>query len=152
MNIVPVSVSAVTQAVEARLRVDPRFKDVTLARSEEINEIPAACPWVGVYRADCQFPTRTLGAGPGYRHQRISVVLLAQESDPGSGAACEDRLNELVNMLVSSLLSEPTLGGVVHTIDDFSVRYPDYRRVDDDVYMQTAMILFTAITTVGGTQ
>lgn len=152
MNIKPISVSAITQAVEARLLADAALADVRISRSEEINSLPSSCPWVGVYRADCQFPIRTLGMGAGFRGQRVQVVLLAQESDPASGAACEDRLNELVDKLIAAILSEPTLGGVVHTVDDFSVRYPDYRRVDDDIYMQTAMVQFSVITTVGGTQ
>jgi len=148
MNIVPVSVSVVTQAVEKVLR--DTISTGNIERSGEINADPSRCPWVGVYRSDCQFPSRTLGFGSGYRGQRVGVIILAQESDPVSGDRCEDRLNVLVDQIISSLLSEPTLGGAVNTIDEFTVRYPDYQKVGNDQYVQTAMILFTAITTVGG--
>lgn len=153
MNIIPVSVSTITRAVAARLLADARLKDVTVQRSEEMNETPSLCPWVGVYRAECAFPSRTLGSGiAGWRGQRVNVILLAQESDPGSGEACEDRLNELVDKVLSALLSDMTLGGAAQTLDEVTVRYPDYRRVSDGPYMQTAMIFFTAITMVGGIQ
>lgn len=150
MIITPVSVSAVTQAIERMLR--DGLPGVSVERSSEINADPSRMPWVGVYRADCSFPTRTLGLGSGYRGQRVSVIVLAQESDPTSGDRCEDRLNGLVDQIISLLLSESTLGGTVHTVDEFSVRYPDYQRVGDSQYVQTAMIVFTAITTVGGNQ
>lgn len=152
MIILPVSVSVVTQAVERILSADTRLESVTIERSSEINATPGRCPWVGVYRSECAFPIRTLGVGAGFRSQRVQVILLAQESDPGSGWACEDRLNALVDNLVSALLSDATLGGAVHTVDEFTVRYPDYRRVSEGPYVQTAMIQFTAITNVGGIQ
>ena len=152
MIIQPVSVSVVTQAVERILSADHRLAEATVTRSAEMNEDPGRCPWLGVYRSDCQFPSRTLGLGQGYRGQRIQIMILAQESDGGSGAACEDRLNALVDNAVSALLTDSTLGGAVLGIDDFSVRYPDYRRVNDNEFMQTAMIVFTAMAHVGGTQ
>jgi hypothetical protein len=149
VNIKPVSVSLVTQSVERILREHPDFAGTSIERSDETNTDPAACPWVGIYRADNSFPLRVLGAG-GFRGQRMNLVLMAQEADPTSGANCEDRLNTLVDKIISVLLSDTSLGGVVHTIDEFTVRYPDHRRVDDDMYMQTALIFFTALTTVGG--
>lgn len=153
MSITPVSVSTITRAVAERLLADARLKDVRVQRSEEMNETPSLCPWVGIYRAECAFPPRVLGHGiAGLRGQRVNVILLAQESDAGSGEACEDRLNELVDKILSVLLGDTTLGGAVHTLDEVTVRYPDYRRVSDGPYMQTAMILFTAITMVGGNQ
>lgn len=152
MIVKPVSVSVVTQAVEARLRADPALAAATITRSDEINAVPSLCPWIGVYRADCAFPQRTLGVAPGWRGQRVQVMVLAQEADGTSGAACEDRLNELVDAIIAALLADTTLGGAVHAIDDLTVRYPDYRRVSDAGYLQTAMIIFTALTTVGGIQ
>jgi hypothetical protein len=150
MIIVPVSVSVITQAVERLLRADVRMEHVVLARSDEVNALPSQCPWVGIYRADCQFQQRTLGYGQGFRKQRVQVMILAQEADASSGAACEDRLNALVDKIVSILLTDTTLGGAVEAVDEFAVRYPDYRRVADNSYMQTAMITFTALVNVGG--
>ena len=153
MNILPVSVSTVTKAVERRLQLDERLADVNIERSAEINEIPSRCPWVGVYRAECAFPHRALGTGiTGWRGQRVNVAILVQDSDPKAGDACEDRVNELVDKVLSVLLSDTTLGGAVQALDEVTVRYPDYRRVSDGPYMQTAMIFFTAITMVGGIQ
>lgn len=148
MTIQPLSVSAITQAVERVLLRDLTMEGVTVERSTEVNSTPAYCPWVGVYRAESQFPARTLGVSTGYRTQRTQVLLILQETDASSGAACEDRLNELVSKVVAVLLSDTTLGGVVNTLEEFTVRYPDYRRVDDDSYLQTAMLFFTAINPV----
>lgn len=150
MIIKPVSVSDVTKAIKRQLLSDNGMDEVNIERSEEINALPGRCPWVGIYRAECAFPSRTLGVGAGYRGQRIQVILLAQDSDQSSGDACEDRVNDLVDRILSVLLSDSTLGGAVHTLDEVTVRYPDYRRVSDGPYIQTAMIFVTAITMVGG--
>lgn len=152
MIIQPVSVSVITQAVQKMLQSDVRLAAALVVRSEEVNAVPGQCPWIGIYRSDCQFPQRVLGYGPGFRGQRVQVMILAQEADGSSGEACEDRLNALVDKIVSVLLTDTTLGGAVLAVDDFAVRYPDYRRVADSSYMQTAMITFTALVNVGGTQ
>ena len=123
MNILPVSVSVVTKAVERRLQLDERLADVNIERSAEINEIPSRCPWVGIYRAECAFPHRALGTGiAGWRGQRVNVAILAQDSDPKAGDACEDRVNELVDKVLSALLSDTTLGGAVQALDEVTVR------------------------------
>ena len=128
---------------------DALLKDVTVTRSEEINKIPGNCPWIGIYRSRVTYPTRVLGYGPGMRDQRVNLIILVQEQDGSSGSNCEEALENLVQRVLSTLLSDTTLGGVVATIDGIEVQYPGYQKVADDAYMQTAAIYITAI---GGVQ
>lgn len=146
MNITPVNVALVTEAVVAQLKAADALQAVTVERAEAINEDASRCPWVGVYRTRIQYPSRTLGFGAGFRGQKIGLLIIAQQSDATSGAQCEDRLEDLVQKVLGSLLTDPSLGGVVDTLDDVTVTYPDYSRTEMG-FMQMAAVYVTALTT-----
>lgn len=146
-TITPINVATISAKIVDILRDHEGLQDATVERSEEVNEIPGRCPWVCVYRAGVDYPSRTLGLGTGYRLQRIEFIVYAQHADGTSPDECEDRLEALVVNVISALLSDPTLRGTVATIDEFSVRYVDYDRSEAG-YMQTAAIYFTAVTSV----
>jgi len=139
-------VSEVTRSVQAMLLEAAGLKAVAVERSAEENTDPARCPWVGIYSAANTLPVRTLGVGAGYRQQRIRVLVLVQESDPRSGELCEDRTNLLVKQVLDEILSDCTLRGVVQTLDEVDVQYPSFVKINDEQYMQTAVISFIAIT------
>jgi hypothetical protein len=147
LNITPIDVSAVTRALVAMLSADSRLEQATIERSAELNEIPGRCPWIGVYRSGVEYPLRTLGMGSGWRQQRLNLMVFVQHADGTSGEECEDRLEGLIVDVIGVLLSDPTLGNTVDTLDEFSVTYLDYSQTDSG-YMQTAGIYFTAITSV----
>ena len=145
MNLQPVSVSAITTALAAQLRADHRLADVNIERSAEINALPSRCPWIGVYRVAVQYPSRTLGLGSGYRGQSVQLIIFAQAANAQSGAACEDSLESLVRDILSTLLTDPTIGGAVQTLDEIEVQYPDIQKTADAWYLQTAAIYITAL-------
>ncbi len=147
MTITPVNVSDVTEKIVEILKDNAELSDATIERSEEVNEIPGRCPWICVYRAGVDYPIRTLGLGAGYRRQRIEFIIYAQQADGTDAEECEVLLEQLIVHVISALLSDPTLGGKVDTLDEFSVRYVDYDKTENG-YMQTAAIYFTAITSV----
>lgn len=149
MILTPTNVADVTRGIQELLATQPTLDDVTVERSEEINAIPSRCPWIGVYRAGISYPSRTIGVGAGYRHQKIQLVLLMQHANNASGADCEDVLEGLVQRVLAVLLTDPTLGGLVATLDEIEVQYPSYERTADEQYMQTAALYITAI---GGIQ
>ena len=149
--ITPVDVSEITRAVVSQLKADTRLAGVTITRSEDENIDPNNCPWVGVYRLAVQYPQRQLVSAAGFRGQQVQLLVLVTQSDLGSGEACEDALEDLVKSVLSSLLSDCTLGSVVQFLDGFEVDYTRYTK-SGQFYMQTAAIQFTAITntTIGG--
>lgn len=115
------------------------------------NDDPNLCPWIGVYRFGVQFPVLTLGMGTGFRNQEIRLALAIQQSDGTSGEECEDRLEELLAAVVGAILSDTTLKGTVMAIgEDFDIQYPDYQ-LKNGMYMQTAVLQFTALTRVSAT-
>lgn len=144
--IVPINFSDVTRAIEAMLdeAVYIGQAGVIVERSEEINESPTAHGWVGIYPDEVACPPRALGMGAGYRNQLIRPFLLVQESDPSSGAECEDRLEALMQKVVGVLLSDTSLRGTVQTLDEFVCRRVKFGK-SEGVYMQMARIDFTGV-------
>jgi hypothetical protein len=140
-------VSDTTTAIVARLRGDARLDGVAVSRASEVNERPSGCPWVGVYRVEQRFTPRTVGAGSGFMTHNIDFVIILQAAGGNSGEDCEDMLEQLVSNVVSTLLEDTSLGGTVLMVNNLTVRYQDYSRVDD-VYMQTAALYLTAETRV----
>lgn len=147
LNITPVNISEITAKIAEKFAQDTRLADCKITRSAELNEIPGLCPWLGIYRSGVRYPLRTLGLGAGFRQQRIALMVFAQHSDATSGEECEERLERLIVDVISVLLSDPTLGNSVDTLDEFEVSYLDYSQTESG-YMQTAGIYFTAITSV----
>jgi hypothetical protein len=147
MNIKPVNIAKITESIVKILMNDGRLDQAVIERDAELNEIPGRCPWIGVYRMGVSYPQRTLGLGAGFRGQRVELAIFMQQSDATSGEECGERLEALIVDVLSVLLSDPTLGGSVDTIDNFEVRYLDYAR-DDAGYFQTAAVYLTAVTMV----
>ena len=102
-------VSSITKALEELLVNDQDLEHVTVCRAEPMNEDPSNCPWVGIYRRDIEFNPRTLGMGSGHRDYRGNIVLIVQTSSLSSGASCEDELDSLVEDIVDSILTDPTI-------------------------------------------
>jgi hypothetical protein len=115
-------------------------------RYEELTKTPGAHGWACIYRARVDYPPRTLGMGSGYRNQLIRLFAFVSESDPTSGEECGQRLDLLLQKLVGTLLSDPSLMGTVQTLDEFSVNYFDYERQDSTgMYLQYAQLNFTGV-------
>lgn len=143
--IVPTNVSEITRAIQSMLNDSPDVGQagVLVERSGEERLSPTANGWVGIYRDGIDYPPRTLGMGSGYRNQLIRLYLVLQETDPTSGDECEDRLEELLQKVVGVLLSDPSLGGTVQTLDAFTVTYRAFK--GDYGYMQMARVDFTGV-------
>lgn len=147
MQLVPFNTSTVSKALQAMLLRE--VQDAQVQRSEQIPEEPARCPWIGIYRADARYPIRTLGLGSGMRQQRLRFILLLKHADIRSGEACEEVLEDLVQRVLSALLSDTTIGGTVENLDDLEVRYSDYQKAADKRFMQTAAVY---VSYIGGIQ
>jgi hypothetical protein len=147
--VIPVNVAEVTGAVFDMLRAHQALIDlnVTIEVSEEINQEASRCPWIGVYCTGVKYPPRTLGGGPGYRRQEITLVL-ALAATGGSGRECSEALEQLLQAALSPLLTDHSLKGTVDTLDDIEVSYPDFRQTENGVFMQTAFVYFTGLVNV----
>lgn len=145
MNIRPINTAVITQAVVDALKADTRFANIPITRGEDNELSPDNCPWIGVYRISCEYPQRTLTSAAGFRGQRVRILLLITDSNLGSGEACEDSIEGHVTNILSVLMSDTALKGVVQMLDGFAVDYTTYTR-HGQYYMQTAAIQFVAIT------
>jgi hypothetical protein len=145
-----VNVADVQSALGVQLTQWPGVIDMTelvIKHGEKPPDSETECPWIGVYCVEHNLPMRTLGMGSGFRYQRMSFWLVCKEASPNSGNECAAKLETLVQLALSAVLSDCSLGGTVDTIDDMRVRYPEWGKVAG-VYLQTAVIQFTAQTTV----
>lgn len=149
MKLTPQDVGRVSAGIVAFLANSEDLSEVTFERSAPVTNDPARCPWLGVYRRRVTYPSRTLGYGAGMRNQRLEYLLVLKQSDGRSGEGCEEALELFVQQVLSALLTDTTLGGLVQTIEDLEVQYPDYQKTASNQYMQTALIF---ITFIGGIQ
>lgn len=146
MNIQTVDVSQITQAVVDLLK--NHLSDVSIERASEIPDEPGLHGWIGVYREGVNYPSRALGAGGGFRRQRVNLIVLVKESDPTSGEECEDRLESLIQKVMNCLLTDHSFGGTVDMLDEqIDVRYEKYDK-RDNVYVQTAAIYLSGLINV----
>jgi len=99
------------------------FFQVTVCRGEPINDDPAACPWIGVYRRELRYDPRTLGAGSGNRRMSAEIVIAVQEVSMESGGDCEDLLDELVKDVVDAILTDPTIKANVEMTNEVAAYY-----------------------------
>lgn len=145
--IVPANVSNITLAVKQMWQDDPAVggDDVLVQRYAELNNNPNPKGWACIYRARVEYPPRVLGMGSGFRNQLIRLFAIAQHSDITSGEEAGERLDELLQKLVGTLLSDPSLKGTVQTLDEFSVDYFDYQRQQSGIYLQRAQLNFTGV-------
>lgn len=149
MKLTPQDVGRVSAGIVTFLQNTDDLADVTFQRSEPLTKDPARCPWIGVYRSRVTYPSRTLGYGAGMRNQKLEYLLVVKQSDARSGENCEEALELLVQRVLSALLTDTTLNGLVSSIEDLEVRYPSYQQTADNQFMQTALIF---ITFIGGIQ
>lgn len=142
MNIQVIDVSVITQAVEDLLKNDLALANVTIERSEDIPEEPGLHGWVGIYREGVNYPARAVGAGAGFRRQRVNLVLLVKESDATSGKQCENRLESLIMRVMNRMLTDHSFGGTVDTLDEqIDVRYEKYDKLGNIFTQQAAVYL-----------
>jgi hypothetical protein len=146
--IVPVNINSITLAVKEMWLEDMAIggAGVQIDRYEEMSKAPGEHGWAGIYRARVDYPPRALGMSTGYRQQLIRLLAMVCESDPTSGEECGERLDLLLQKLVGTLLSDPSLKGTVQTLDEFSVEYFDYQRQSETgMYLQYAQLNFTGV-------
>ena len=138
-----VDVSSITKSIETLLNDTQDLQQVSVSRGEPINDDPADCPWVGVYRRRHRYDPRTLGRGAGHRQVTADVVLVVQETHMVSGADCEDALDALVADVVGVILTDPSLAGSVDMTNEVVVSY-DYDALEDvdeeSHFFQTAFV------------
>lgn len=144
VSIRTVNVATITQAVVDQLKRYPALAEDVIERSEEQRQSVDGERRVGVYRIGVRYQQRVLGYGGGVQDQRVQLLILASASNLSGGAACEDTLEELTQDVVSALLSDTSLGGLVRMIEDIDITYPSYDKVGS-TYTQTAAIQFAAV-------
>lgn len=151
MTITPVDVGDVMAALAKQLERSAAVQAAgieTVERCEPEPDDSDRCPWVGIFRVRVSFPTRTSGVGAGFRQQLIRIGVGMAQSDATSGAACEERLEELVKAVVGAILSDATIGSTVSFVDEFELVYPAYEKLKDQPYLQLAYLEFTAVAQV----
>lgn len=151
MTIYVTDVHEVTEAIEQTLKENVDLIEIGLEVEigEQINEDPNRCPWVGVYRQGIRYPSRALGAGSGYRQQRIALVLVLQHANLNSGSECSRQLEDLIKKVMSAVLSDESLRGKVDILDEVEVSYTNYNfDKENGFFMQTAAVQFVGLVNV----
>lgn len=148
--ILPTDVSEITRAIEAMLLEHPQIGNLGTAieRSAEPPEQPGTEGWIGIFKTGIEYPSRTLGMGSGFRQQRIGIALHVLMSHYGSGAECEESLELLLQRVISCLLSDTSLRGLVDVLDsDMKILYPSFERFEN-IWVQAANVFITGLVNV----
>jgi len=135
-----IKVNTITKAVETMFRTDPEFNTFTIERSDWVNENPSVCPWLGIYRGNIDYNPETLGNGPDYWTGLMTLRLVVQAANYESGAASEDELETYVEAVISKILTDTTLRGVVDMVNEVNVTYTYLAEQEDSLFYQAALI------------
>jgi hypothetical protein len=144
-----VNVASITEAIKDLLDDDQDFQQVTVCRAEPLNDDPANCPWIGIYRREHRYTPRTLGKGSGHRQFIGDIVIAAQDTSLSDGADCEDLVDLLVTNVIDAVFNDPKLRESCDMTNDVLVTYSYDAAADDEheQYFQTAFIQLTVETT-----
>jgi len=139
------NMSTITKAVETVLNNDQNFENYTICRGEKVNEDPANCPWIGIYRRSQKYDPRTLGRGVGHRSFEGVVYIIVQETSLKDGSECEDLLDEAVQKVVNAVLTDPQFRSNVDMTNGLVIDYSYDSTSDEEYesYFQTAFIELT---------
>ena len=135
--------SDITKAVEQAFLSDPLFKEFTVERGEFVNENPAICPWLGIYRKDIDYTPETLGGGSDYWTAIMTLTLVVQATNYSSGAECEDDLEKLVTDVIDKIFSDTTLRNTIDMVNSLKVSYSYVADDEETLFFQSALIDMT---------
>ncbi len=145
MMVTAINLASITQAIESALVNDSNFSDWSISRGEVVNDSPDQCPWVGIYKREQRYEPLTLGRGAGSRRFECNIIIAVQETSFTSGADCEDKLEEGVKNVMTVILTDPQLGGLIDMVNEakISYSYDAAKDEEDESYFQTAWIELT---------
>ena len=135
--------SDITRAIETAFNTDPVFNTFTIERAELVNENPALCPWLGIYRESIDYAPETLGLGPDHWTAIMTLTLIVQSSNFGSGTQAEDDLEGYVKSVITKMFEDTTIRGSVDMINAIKVSYSYIAEDEQTLFFQSALIEMT---------
>ena len=135
--------SDITRAIETAFNTDPVFNTFTIERAELVNENPAICPWLGIYRESINYAPETLGLGPDHWTAIMTLTLIVQSSNFNSGTQAEDDLEGYVKSVITKMFEDTTIRGSVDMINAIKVSYSYVAEDEQTLFFQSALIEMT---------
>lgn len=118
-----INVSDITKAVKKMLEQAPSLNDIkSVERGEYVNMDPSRTPWVGVFRTQIDYSPKALGMHARSWKANIIIKLVVQASE-GTGEATEDSLEDLVQRIMSVILTDLTLRDYVEMLNSLKIEY-----------------------------
>ena len=138
-----INTSDITRAIETAFNTDPVFNTFTIERAELVNENAAICPWLGIYRESINYAPETLGLGPDHWTAIMTLTLIVQSSNLGSGTQAEDDLEGYVKSVITKMFEDTTIRGSVDMINAIKVSYSYVAEDEQTLFFQSALIEMT---------
>ena len=135
--------SDITRAIETAFNTDPVFNTFTIERAELVNENPAICPWLGIYRESINYAPETLGLGPDHWTAIMTLTLIVQSSNFNSGTQAEDDLEGYVKSVITKMFEVTTIRGSVDMVNAIKVSYSYIAEDEQTLFFQSALIEMT---------
>ena len=130
----------ITKALIEAFDNDSGFNGFTLERSEYVNENPSLCPWLGVYRAGMDYQPETLGLGEDHWTGLFTVNIVVQAANMASGEESEDDLESYVELVISKVFADTSIGAIVDMVNSVKVTYSYKAEDETSMYFQSAII------------
>lgn len=133
-----------TKALTSLLGSREKFisDNVRLVRGGMVNNDPNRTPWAGVYRGKAPVAPRILGSSDAWQMSPQYKIVL-QASHLGSYEECEDKLNALVEDVLSCVFANVTIKDTVDMVTDVEVEYGYIDTEVDTLHFQSAIITLT---------
>ena len=129
----------VVEALVDQLNSDIDVYNIAKAKGGEyINNDVNQAPWIGVYRGSVEYSPRALG----YNNWEVahSIRVVAQEKSLITGSDCEQKLEDLVQKIITAVSSDKTIGNTVDMCNSIGVEYGFIETDRSSVYFQSAVI------------
>ena len=137
-----INVAGITRAIEKTLSLEHKFADVTVVRGDVVNDDPSVAVngWIGIYRNKISYSPHTLGKGGRNWDAEVTIFIVVQMTSFSSGEDCEDRLEELIIDVLTTVNSNRDIRQTIDMITGLDITYTYDRDNEESTYYQQAII------------
>lgn len=140
-----INLSKITKAIEELLTDANTSSEpyvITRNKTQNTDDGIASIGWVGIYRESVSLIPRRTGSLPYQTDPKVRIEV--QAASMASEEECEEKLDDLVEFVLTVLASNIDLKGYVGYLKDYEVDYDDnFGEGIQEVYYQFATITIT---------
>ena len=133
--------SKITAALVDQLKNDSELTQLgaSISRNRYLNENPENTPWIGVYKNNVPYDTRTLGRHNTSWKASPDLRIVVQQGGLDE-IVVEDKLENLIKRVLDAVWTDSTFDSEVDMVTGLDVQYSFQETNSEDQYFQWAII------------